>query len=235
MHFTMAGMSHRHDFYGNVSTTANSTVAQMLAAGSSCTTRADTAAYWTPAVLSGGQPIIPGGTSEQLYYRYRYPPGTVVQPIPTDLRVVVGNAAASSVATNPALGSGDIYWQCDHTDAQYALPPACGAAMTVENIRFPFCWDGLLTHVNDTAHLRYADDGAACPPGFPRALPRISLKVKYPAGLDSRLVTLSSGPAYTAHADFWNTWQPAGLRYLTTNCLNAGISCGTNPMAPTGY
>jgi len=241
---SMPGMSHLHDFFGNVSTSADSTLASMESSKTTCGTAADTAGYWAPALMVHGKLIPPNQTSQQIYYRSKYASGVTVVPLPQDLRVVVGNSTATSVAANPALtgaaaGNQGIYWECDgNTTVHYTLPPSCSGGVILENVQFPSCWNGVLAHnhgaLNDNADLAYAPNGGNCPAGFPYAMPRISLKVKYTVGTDGTAVTLASGPAASAHADFWNTWQPAGLSYLVAKCINAGISCGTNPVAPMG-
>jgi hypothetical protein len=53
--------------------------------------------------------------------------------------------------------------------------------------------------------------------------------LEYPVGTSSSSITLVSGPPYTAHVDFWNTWQQPELSTLTTRCLNADIDCGSDP------
>lgn len=236
VHPGMPGMSHRHDFYGNASTDANSTYSSMEAAGTTCGTAADTAGYWSPSLYVNGTLVRPDTTSQQIYYRNRYPAGTTVETIPADLRVVLGNAHATSAADNPALQGSDpaIYWLCGSGDTHYGSPPSCSGGVIELNAQFPSCWDGTLTHADDTAHLYYAPSDKACPAAFPHPLPRISLKVKYNVGTDGSKVTLASGPAYTIHADFFNTWQPTGLQYLMDRCINAHVSCGTNPIAPMG-
>ena len=104
----------------------------------------------------------------------------------------------------------------------------------------------------DNERFAYAVNGA-CPSGFPIKVPQLSEKFKYTVPQTGMLIQLSGDPStsstmsmggsamtmglmptYTAHADFWNTWQPAALRYLVTNCINAQISCGTNPIVPVG-
>src|SRR5438552_4669667 len=46
------GVSHLHDFYGNTTTDAYSTIASLLAAGTtSCVNPGETAAYWVPALM----------------------------------------------------------------------------------------------------------------------------------------------------------------------------------------
>lgn len=244
VHPGMAGMSHLHDFYGNSSTDASSTVSSMLGSSTVCGTAADTAAYWTPALSVGTRVVAPDQTSQQVYYRAKYAAGVRVEPTPTDLRVVVGNATATDVASNPALvggtgGTGGIYWQCVGDDHQkYQVPPSCSGGGVLENVQFPSCWDGRLgarpAVTNDSEHLAYVRDDGRCPLGFGHALPQISLKVKYVIGIHGSGVRLASGSVVTAHADFWNTWRPAGLAYLVDRCITAGVSCGTNPVAPTG-
>ena len=48
------GVSHSHDFFGNVSTTASSTYDSMLASHTSCGYLADTAGYWNPTAYING-------------------------------------------------------------------------------------------------------------------------------------------------------------------------------------
>jgi hypothetical protein len=184
-------------------------------------------------MLASGKQVSPRATSQQIYYRSRYASGVTIEPMPADLRIVVGNMHATSVATNSALTSGAIRWECHGGSTSYSAPPSCGTNALVENINFPSCWDGTLTHSNDTAHVAFVADDRRCPAAFGHALPRISIKINYPS-VPAGPLSLSSGPTYTAHADFWNTWQQAGMRYLVSRCLNAHISCGTNPIAPMG-
>ena len=77
--------------------------------------------------------------------------------------------------------------------------------------------------------MRFPSDGA-CPAGFPHKLPRLIARFEYPVGTSSSGITVSSGAPYTAHADFWNTWQQTSkLAVLVENCLNADVDCGTDP------
>ena len=50
-----AGASHQHTFVGNRTTDASSTYDSLRAGGTSCTRRADTAAYWVPALYQIGR------------------------------------------------------------------------------------------------------------------------------------------------------------------------------------
>jgi len=229
VHPAHAGMSHLHDFFGNTSVNAASTYKSMLAAGTTCPSW-DTAGYWAPALLRNGVKVNPAGQGvrEQIYFRANnLASGTHIEPFPPDLRVVAGNARALSPGENPKLGR-EIYWGCsDNSGGKAVAPPtSCPTGIITLHIGFPNCWDGVLTHVNDTPHLRYPS-GGTCPPGFAHALPRLILRTEYPVGAATGTITLSSGPTFTAHGDFWNTWDQAKLQALVDACLNTGKSCGT--------
>jgi hypothetical protein len=44
--------------------------------------------------------------------------------------------------------------------------------------------------------------------------------------LENLRFTLASGPYYTRHADFWNTWQQGALDAHVSKCLRAHHACG---------
>jgi hypothetical protein len=226
------GASHRHDFVGNPKTNALSTYASEEAASpSGCSTPADTAGYWTPALYRNGVKINPGSgaSRNQIYYRSdNLAPGTKVEPFPRDFRMIAGNSMATSRRENPHLGM-ELYWGCsDNSTGKLLAPPAsCSTGIISLHVGFPNCWDGVLTHTNDTPHLRYPHDNGVCPRGFRRELPRVILRWEYPVGRSTGNITLASGPTYTIHADLWNTWHQRRLRSLVTNCLDAFVDCGT--------
>jgi hypothetical protein len=208
-------------------------------------TAADTAAYWRPVLYANGQPVT-STVKDQLYYRAKPTFGTGFQAIPADARLIVGSHSATSVAGNQALAEGNLYWECNGiTDVHYPTPPNdCKGGSILENVVFPSCWDGQpMDHTGpgrtDNGHFAYAVDGT-CPAAFGVKVPQLSEKFKYdniPAGALLQLSADPGGvllPTWTAHADFWNTWRQAALVYLTERCINAQISCGTNPVAPTG-
>jgi hypothetical protein len=231
VHPGMTGMSHLHDFVGNPTTIASSTYSTENAASpSGCSASSDTSGYWTPAVYRNGVKINPqsSGSRDQIYYRAdNLVTGTKVEPFPADFRMIAGNAMALSPADSPKLGK-ELYWGCsDNSTGKLAAPPAsCSTGIISLHVGFPNCWDGVLTHVNDTSHVRYPSSGL-CPTGYPRKLPRVILRWEFPVGTQTGNITLSSGPTYTIHADFWNTWNQTRLTSLVNNCLNAFVSCGT--------
>ena len=56
-------------------------------------------------------------------------------------------------------------------------------------------------------------------------MPKIIINLHYVGVHDGTQVMLMSGPAYTAHADFMNAWDPATMSDLTSRCIDAGINC----------
>ena len=227
--------SHLHDFLGALTTNAFSSYASMRAGGTNCSTPDDTAGYWTPALYRNGVLIEPRGTGPtginvrpKIYYsNTNLLLGTRVEPLPADLRIIAGNGHAASPSENPKLGK-EIYWGCsDNSTSKLIAPPAsCATGIISLHVGFPNCWDGVLTHKNDTAHLAYPS-GGVCKAPFIRPLPRVILRWEYPVGINTGIIALSSGPTYTAHGDFWNTWNQERLNSLNESCINKNVRCGT--------
>jgi hypothetical protein len=215
-----AGRSHDHTFVGNTSTSASSTLESLLGASSTCRRRGDTAAYWVPTLLVGGQPVEPRGAT--IYYRRRtfdsaraFPPG---------LRMIAGDARAMA----PQAGR-VTFWNCG---ALSGIPPSA-TVPTCPNERrsslrlhvtFPNCWNGGgLDSADHQSHMAYSRRGR-CPISHPVAVPAIALIFRYPVrgGADT---TLASGGQYSAHADFFNAWNQDALNALVEGCLNALRHC----------
>ena len=235
-----AGMAHLHDFTGGKTTDAFSTFASLQAGGTTCAMSGDKSAYWVPALYEDGVRILPqapSGNSVFYYRRIGAPTGTVVQPFPPGLRIIIGNARAMSPQENPGLGS-TIVFNCgpgeQGTPPLPAPPTECASGIMVMSITFPNCWDGVnLDSADHRSHMSYPV-GSSCPASHPVNLPRLESFFRYIVGTGPiGTITLDSGPYYTAHQDFFNAWDPATLQALLTNCINAGIVCGTNPSIPT--
>lgn len=230
------GASHLHDFLGNKSTKAVSAPASMAASGTTCGTAADKAGYWTPALYKAGARILPkgsyasgGATRNSFYYRADNVLSSYhVTAFPTNFQMVAGNSKATSAADSPELGK-EIYWGCSNNspDVKSKTPISCSTGAITLHIGFPNCWDGVRVP-NETNHLRYPSS-YKCPSGYTTVLPRVIFRLEYPVGTSSTSITLSSGGSYTAHADFWNTWDQTGLQKLVTRCLDAHKDCGNNP------
>ena len=109
--------------------------------------------------------------------------------------------------------------------------PLCPPGQVVNlSIGFPECWDGQrLDSPDHQAHMTFSvhqgEGPRICPATHPRAVPDVSLHLQYPTR-GGPAVQLASGLEYTAHADFFNAWDPGGLADLVTNCLNASVGCG---------
>jgi hypothetical protein len=231
--------AHLHDFFCNTSIRYDSTYDSMVAGASTCPS-GDTASYWAPALYKNGVKVDPVGPSsgspyvrEQIYYRddnvkYDLADGKKVTPFPPNFMLHIGNSKATSAADNPKLGS-EIYWGCSDTDpGKLKAPPNCSSGVISLHIGFPNCWDGVQIGGDDSAHVVYPSS-YRCPADHPFILPRLIIRLEYPVGTDSSGITLSSGPTYTAHGDFWNTWNQTDLTTFVNRCLNTGTDCGTNP------
>lgn len=232
------GVSHLHDFSGSLGTRADSTPDQMRAAGTSCATGGDNSGYWVPALYIHGSQMLrvlprAQGTKNALFYYRRKgaPSGVTVRLIPDGLKMVLGNSHAGSPSENPLLGS-QIRWKCGPGSGTYTpRPPVqCGSGTMVLSMTFPNCWDGKnLDSADHISHMRYPS-GSSCPASHPVPLPRIESFWRYNVGTAPiGGVTLSSGPDFTAHGDFFNAWVPASLQSLLNRCINANTDCGTNP------
>jgi hypothetical protein len=227
-------MSHLHDYSAAKTTGAFSTPDSLRAGGTTCAMADDTSAYWIPAVYEDGERLLPTATAHNSLFYYRRkgaPDGTSVQPFPDGLKMIIGNAHASSPSENPQLGE-DIIFKCgpgSSTDLP-APPTRCDSGVMVLSLRFPNCWDGVnLDSADHRSHMAYPA-GSRCPESHPVNLPRLESFFRYGVGTD-RIgeITLSSGPYYTIHQDFFNGWIPSGLETLVRECINAMVDCGKNP------
>ena len=219
--FRRPGASHDHSFVGNTSTNAFSTLASLRRASTTCMRAGETAAYWAPTLIVDGNSVEPLGAT--IYYRR----GTLdaVRSFPSGFRMIAGNALART-----AQGRQVTFWNCG---AMAGVPPSStvptcpgGRATSLRlHVNFPSCWTGRsLDSSNHQSHMAYAMRGA-CPASHPVAMPAISLIMRYPVtGAGS--VELSSAGQYSAHADFFNSWNQAELTRLVDGCLNALRHCG---------
>jgi hypothetical protein len=224
------GASHRHDFFGNETTNANSTFASMLAGSTNCRIPSDTAGYWSPTALLRGVTVKP--RVMRVYYlgvRDR-----AVETIPSGLKYIGGNKDAQSAAENP-----HVFWYCGASgsvktpkmDAPYDCRPWASYRFVdgvVGVIDLPNCWDGVGLEPSNVVY----PVGGICPPGFGHVLARVSTRIHFgvmnPLNADGSVgLTLSSGPYYTLHSDFWNTWQQPRLDQLVADCLVAHVGCGS--------
>lgn len=209
------GKSHLHSFVGNVSTGASSTAATLLAAGTTCDSRADLSAYWLPALIVGGEAVTP--TVAHVYYRRVT--ASPVTAFPAGFRMIAGDSHA--LAAQPLHVAA---WSCGRASgiAPSATPLVCPDAAESRlrlRVTFPSCWDGTsLDAADHKAHVAYAVAGI-CPTTHPVAVPELSIVYAYPTRGDATTV-LASGGAFSAHADFMNAWRPGTLERAVDRWLN---------------
>jgi hypothetical protein len=226
----IGGATHVHRFVGAREVLDTSTPDTMRASGTSCLTAGDDSGYWIPQPLEDGQPVALGPKGTQFYYRRKAAPsGVAVQSFPDGLKLVVGNAHATSPAENPLLGT-DITFKCGPgSNTETATPPAqCGSGVAVVVFILPNCGDGRLDSPDHFSHMAYPI-GSRCPADHPIVFPRIQAFWRLQVGTDPIDLTFSSGLYFTAHMDFESAWQPAALQSLVDRCINAGVDCGVNP------
>ncbi len=237
VHPGVPGASHLHDFFGNSTVDAHSTVDSMLAGSTTCRVPSDTAGYWAPVFSLNGRQITP--PVMRIYYLGLE--GRDVETIPPGLKMIGGNPSATSATGNP-----HVRWFCGETknvktpreDAPYDCTQWAERYDFVDGIvaivDMPSCWNGVGLEPSDVAY----PIGTSCPAAFPHHLPRLSQRIHLgvmsplgPAGGPALL--LSSGPYFTMHSDFWNTWQQPRLDQLVSECLNADIRCRAVQPTPT--
>ena len=238
VHPGQTGASHMHDFGGNSTTNAFSTLASLQAGTTNCVVnapdpQADRSGYWVPQLYFNGSPV--SFSEQQAYYQSGNQPHVNTPPV--GLKVVAGNHHATGPQSTRV-----VKFTCSgsagSTIGGLNYPPVCPAGSLLKIVIFtPNCLahslvvngaDGL----DDTSQATYAVMGV-CPTGFD-PIAQVRLEVKYPAGVDGRgtiafspdpgSTTLS--PYYTVHADWFNAWDPTTLNNFVQGCINAGIDCG---------
>ncbi len=224
VHPDMPGMSHSHDFFGNNSTNAHSTLSSLLGKSTSCSLRSDTAAYWVPTLYKHGHKVRP--TKATIYYRTQIDGGAAVHAFPPGLKMIAGNQDAKHRQSLKI-----VYYNCHDGPDQHraASPYNCGSHTIDAHIRFPQCWDGAhrdsKNHQRHMAYPVYNHGMRTCPASHPVVLPRLIIRVSWPI-TNGRHVRLASGRPYTLHADYFDAWVHSAQQDLVSRCIDAGTDCG---------
>lgn len=214
------GAAHRHDFYGNRSANAHSTTRSLQRAKTTCDPRSDRAAYWFPTLYLNGKAVRPRRAT--FYYVTSHENPEKVRSLPQGLRIIAGDARAKRplhpvVAEWACLGAGV------ESDPTMVTCPD-GADLEL-HLRFPDCWNGRdLDSRDHKSHMAYSR-ADRCPKSHPVPVAELKFKLRYPIA-GGKGVRLSSGPGYTAHGDFVNTWDQRELASRVRNCLRRVIKCG---------
>jgi hypothetical protein len=232
-----AGRSHLHDFFGNVSVTADTTTRTLLQAASSCLKgmdQVDKAAYWTPALLHNGRPVTGPADEHRIdaYYSVSDKP-LPVRPMPLGLRMIAGDSTARSPQP-----TGIVHYNClrhpqggQVTQSSAAIPSCPAGSYLSAKIVFPGCWDGRnLDSADHRSHMAYPVKGQ-CPVLHPVGLPTLAIRLRWKTarGIPGPQLSLSSGGQHSMHADFWNAWNPSVMQWLVDNCLNGLRNCTDIP------
>lgn len=221
VYFNQPGASHLHDFFGNTTTNASSTLATLLRGGTSCNLSADTAAYWVPALISPrGTVVVPDRVSS--YYFKGDVGNAAIAPFPTGLKIVAGGD------TNNLKVAG---YACTEGMPISSIPLNCGRhAQMRAVVVFPSCWDGRHTDSSDhRSHMAYPT-GRGCPRGYSIRVPKLVIHVRYPVS-NGEGYWLSSDAGYhttngmSLHADYFNAWNQTVLTQLVQGCLNGVGRC----------
>ncbi|MEA2524575.1 MAG: hypothetical protein QOF73_1802 [Thermomicrobiales bacterium] len=254
----VAKSRHMHQFFGSTAVMTMATpevasYANLIGTPTSCDLPADSALYWIPLLTRAGVPV----PLKRMEAYYLGPNGELTDPsmttqaFPDDLRLVAGNAMATS---RRSMDLKHVYWDCgafstkSAYDGHWATPAAanCATARPLPGgkvvltlaVTFPSCWDGRLndhTTTGDTAdfngnpmaatvqHLAYPT-ALGCPAAFPIKLVTLRQNVSWDYRGNGKNVWLSSGPGYTAHADFLNSWTDPGLSDIVRYCVNTTMT-----------
>jgi hypothetical protein len=242
------GASHHHVFFGNPNVDAETTTRSLLEADeTTCDgSTLNRSAYWMPALydthgerIEYGEPLF--------YYKTGYHvPAVTIQPPPENLRMIAGNAHATTLQDVSVVKFRCESWESDQEWFDPGDPldhvsilPDCPTNDILEiRIVFPQCWDGKNLYLPDQSHMAYPKRATppvvgtgACPHTHPIAIPEIS----YNFGL---YVTEDRGPSNSwrfscetnpgglcAHADWMNGWDPETMEKIVENCLRPAREC----------
>lgn len=228
------GASHMHTFYGNTSTDADSTLTSLSASSPSTCGRgmgtSDLSAYWVPSLMKknadGTSSVVKTQQVTTVYYRRAgggMGPG--VQPFPNGLRMVAGNAKATS---DQSLSI--VQWDCGggglESPHMYQCPGTASAPIHASLV-FPSCWDGVhLDSADHKSHMAYAAPNGTCPADHPVSLPEVTFEVDFPGIAGGPDYYLASGGIYSFHGDFFADWNNQVQNALVASCLNIPRECG---------
>ena len=242
----MVGKAHHHTFFGNTSTSANSNLNDLRAAGNSTCAGGimNKSAYWIPSMIdtATGAPIQPADIlvyykSGDLGFVSKEP---VTQP-PIGLRMITGNSkgtpaddATISAHFNCNTPTGTTPWS--------KTIPNCnvGDRMTY-HIDFPQCWDGVNldspdheSHMAAREFISHTSIEMHCPATYPIRIPAIAFNINYDSKVANQMLKwrLASDNypsttvgGYSAHADWVNGWDEQLFATVIKGCIQSRLDC----------
>jgi len=141
--------------------------------------------------------------------------------MPTGLALIAGDQTATTPQPGDAAG-----WTCGSASGILDDPPECPAGAPLHLVlTFQDCWDGVHLESEDAqSHVTYSTDGA-CPSSHPVSIPQLTVAVGFPISGPGHDLRLASGNVHSAHGDFFNAWDPAGLQREIDMCIHRGAVC----------
>lgn len=191
-------------------------------------------AYWAPALLTPEGKVIPP-TYVDVYYKashYDLNGTPFVNPPPKGLKLISGDMRATPSAPQNKFR---FYFTCGETDdtnsSSGGLPQNCSNAIIGMHIKFPQCWDGKnLDSADHKSHVVFPVSGA-CPATHPKLIPSISQHVYFrnvPANSRLSCDGATGQGGFCLHSDLVVNWDEAIMQSMVTNCINTGLSCGSD-------
>ncbi len=221
VHAGYPGRSHLHDFFGNTSTDADSTLETLLEAGTTCQMQHDTASYWAPALLDHGVVVTPKSSTAYDRVAPGVDPAAVVA-FPAGLKIVAGDMTITSGQSPDVAG-----WTCGVSTTHHAAPPNCPPTSPLRGvITFPDCWNGTDLDSDDHRSHMANSVGGVCPSSHPVHVPQLTFAITYPITGTGHDLTLSSGSVHGLHSDFFNAWDQEQLEREVESCLHRDAVCG---------
>jgi Domain of unknown function (DUF1996) len=215
-----AGMAHRHDFIGNLSTNADSTFESLVAnKRTSCATPSYTSADWFPDIRERGQ----RGSIPVLYANVYYAGDGTQAQFPDGLQLI-GMPPAGDVDYRCGGENGTLYEEPDRLIG-------CRASEYRIRVQFPNCYDGSGLTPNDTVY-----HPRQCPESHPIEFHDTRVAIHY-KNKDRRVteILVSAGAGEWRditymHADIFSAFQPE-FRDLLDLCGVTQPQSGPMPTA----
>ncbi len=215
------GRSHFHEFFGSTATNAFTTVSDLQASTTTCTTSDDKSAYWAPALFVNGQRSEPTNTT--FYYKPGVADRSAIQPIPLGLEMIAGSAMATEMQDPLHVWFQEFGNASNNTSSGQMITANTSGRITLR-VAYPDCWDGVRLSSPDQSHVVYHTNKRECPATNPVAIPQLMMFVTY--NTNGNGVSLASGQWFTMHADFFNAWNPETQKRLIDECIVPSVRCG---------
>lgn len=229
--------AHEHTFYAAKNITSDSTPDTLRVGETVAGTTGDTAGLWVPTLYWDGKPVRGKGLHAGEYWLA--PAKVKVEAPPAGMCFVAGNGHAMDPSEQ---FPGQVMWHAQQDSNKRTAPYDCsndGKGPLKYEVFFPDCWDGTVadpaTGKIAPSHFAYTVGGNN-PPGFPHRIAQLGFQIDLVTDTGAKIydpfdaqgnvrITFSSGPWYTAHADFMNGWDQDKLGHLIDGCLNKTEAC----------